>query len=258
MALTGSKKIMTERLGRLQEKSVVITAAGQGIGRASVIACVAEGASVIATDINPDSLDSLGKETGCRTEVLDVTDRSAIEAFVQKTGAVDVLFNCAGYVHNGTILECDQETWEKSFRINVDSQYYMCQTFLPLMLEAGGASIINMSSVGSSVKGIPNRFVYCATKAAVIGLTKALAADFVRQGIRCNAICPGTVETPSLEERLRALGNYEEAREAFVARQAQARIGTAEEIAALVVYLASDESGYTTGAIHIIDGGWIC
>ena len=248
---------MTTRLNRLEGKTAVITAAGQGIGRASAVACAAEGASVIATDINPDTLQSLGSEIGCRTEVLDVTDQSAIDAFAAKTGAIDVLFNCAGYVHSGTILDCQKDAWDRSFSINVDSQYYMCRAFLPLMLESGGGSIINMSSVASSVKGVPNRFAYCATKAAVVGLTKAIAADFVAKGIRCNAICPGTVESPSLEERLKAMGNYEQARAEFVARQPQGRIGSPEEIAALVVYLASDESGYTTGTTHVIDGGWI-
>jgi len=248
---------MNTRLERLEGKTVVITAAGQGIGRASALACVAEGASVIATDINQETLDSLAKESGCQTQILDVTDQAAIDSFAASTGAIDVLFNCAGFVHSGTILDCPKDAWDRSFSINVDSQYFMCRAFLPLMLEAGGGSIINMSSVASSVKGVPNRFVYCATKAAVVGLTKAIAADFVGQGIRCNAICPGTVESPSLEERLKAMGNYEEARAAFVARQPQGRIGSPDEIAALVVYLASEESGYTTGTTHVIDGGWI-
>ncbi len=243
--------------GRLSGKTMVITAAGQGIGRASAIACAAAGATVVATDINEATLQSLRSENDrLQTRRLDVTDRVAIQEFAQELGPIDVLFNCAGYVHQGTILDCSPADWERSFAINVTSMYDMIRAFLPRMLQAGGGSIINMSSVASSILAPPNRFVYCATKAAVIGMTKSVAADYVSQGIRCNAICPGTVQSPSLEERLRAAGDYEAARAAFVARQPQGRLGQPEEIAALVLYLASDESAYTTGTTHVIDGGW--
>lgn len=238
--------------GRLVGKRAVVTAAGQGIGRATAELFVAEGAEVIATDRDGEKLAGLA---GCRTEVLDVTNGEAIRDFATRTGGIDVLFNCAGWVHHGTVLDCDEAAFDASFDINVRSMYRMIRAFLPAMLERGGGSIVNMSSVASSVKGVPDRFAYGTTKAAVIGLTKSVARDFVDRGIRCNAVCPGTVDTPSLHERMRALGNYEEAYRAFVARQPMGRLGRPEEIAWLVLYLASDESAYTTGAIHIIDGG---
>ncbi len=243
---------MTERL---KGKRALVTAAGQGIGRASAIAMAREGAQVLATDINAAALDSL-KEYGIETRLLNVRDPSEIAATVSAAGRVDILFNCAGFVANGTILDCDEEQWAFSVDLNMTAMYRMCRAFLPGMLAQGGGSIINMASVASSVIAAPNRFVYGATKAGVIGLTKSIAADFVAKGIRCNAICPGTVESPSLEERLRATGDYDAARAAFVARQPIGRIGQPEEIAALVVYLASDESSYTTGVAHVIDGGW--
>jgi 2-keto-3-deoxy-L-fuconate dehydrogenase len=238
--------------GRLAGKKAVVTAAGQGIGRASAVLFAREGADVLATDVDAAKLAGLG---GCRTARLDVTDAAAIAALAAAEGAVDVLFNCAGYVHHGTILDCDEADWDRSMDLNVRSMYRTIKAFLPAMLTRGCASIVNMASVASSVKGVPNRFVYGASKAAVIGLTKSVAADFVTRGIRCNAICPGTVETPSLDERIRAQGDYDRALAAFVARQPMGRLGTAEEIAALALYLASDESSYTTGAIHLADGG---
>ncbi|WP_366132664.1 SDR family oxidoreductase [uncultured Ferrovibrio sp.] len=246
---------------RLSGKTAVITAAAQGIGRASAIAFAHEGAKVIATDVNEAKLKELGSLPNIVTRQLDVTDPAAIASFAAEVGAVDVLFNCAGFVHHGTILDCTEEEWEFAFDLNVRSMFRLSKALLPAMLQSGrGGSIINMSSAASSVKGAPNRFVYGATKAAVIGLTKAIAIDFIRQGIRCNAICPGTIQTPSLDDRIAAqaaaVGSVEQARGAFVARQPLGRLGTPEEIAALAVYLASDESAFTTGAIHIIDGGW--
>ena len=243
--------------GRLKNKKTLITAAGQGIGRATVLAFAREGAQILATDIDQDSLDSLKKECPeIETRVLDVNNLEAIHQLAKETGTIDVLFNCAGYVHHGTVLDCEESDWDFSFDLNVRSMYRMTKAFLPAMLESGGGSIVNMSSVASSVKGLPNRFVYGASKAAVVGLTKSVAADFIKQGIRCNAICPGTVESPSLQERIKAQGgNYEEVLSAFVARQPIGRIGTPEEIAALAVYLASDESSYTTGVAWSIDGG---
>ena len=245
--------------GRLAGKSALVTAAAQGIGRASALAFAAEGARVIATDISLEKLGALGKNGGAAltTRRLDVTDAAAIEGLAKELGAIDVLFNCAGFVHHGTVLDCTEKDWDFSMTLNVKSMYLTIRAFLPAMLKSGkGASIINMSSGASSVRGIPNRFVYGASKAAVIGLTKAVAADFIKQGIRCNAICPGTIETPSLGERIAALGNVEEARRAFIARQPMGRLGTPEEIAALATFLASDESAFTTGAIHIADGGF--
>ena len=243
--------------GRLKNKKTLITAAGQGIGRATVLAFAREGAEILATDIDQDSLDSLKKECPeIETRVLDVNNLEAIHQLAKETGTIDVLFNCAGYVHHGTVLDCEESDWDFSFDLNVRSMYRMIKAFLPAMLESGGGSIVNMSSVASSVKGLPNRFVYGASKAAVVGLTKSVAADFIKQGIRCNAICPGTVESPSLQERIKAQGgNYEQVLSAFVARQPIGRIGTPEEIAALAVYLASDESSYTTGVAWSIDGG---
>ena len=243
--------------GRLKNKKTLITAAGQGIGRSTVLAFVCEGAQVLATDIDPDSLAILKEECPqIKTRLLDVTKPEAIQQLAEETGAIDVLFNCAGFVHHGTLLDCEESDWDFSFDLNVRSMYRMIRAFLPAMLESGGGSIVNMSSVASSVKGLPNRFVYGASKAAVVGLTKSVAMDFIKQGIRCNAICPGTVESPSLQERIKAQGrNYEDVMAAFVARQPIGRIGTPEEIAALAVYLASDESAYTTGVAWSIDGG---
>lgn len=239
---------------RLQGKTALITAAGQGIGRATAELFAREGARVISTDINAAAL---AEVQGCETRVLDVTKPDAIRALAAELGAIDVLFNCAGVVHTNTILDCDEQQWRFAHALNVDAQYYAIRAFLPAMLENGGGSIINMSSVASSIKGVQGRFDYGVTKAAVIGMTKAVSADFVGQGIRCNAICPGTIETPSLNQRLADTGDYDAARKAFTARQPMGRLGKAEEIAALALYLASDESAFTTGQIHIIDGGWI-
>jgi 2-keto-3-deoxy-L-fuconate dehydrogenase len=242
---------------RLQGKKALLTAAGQGIGAATARAYASEGAQVYATDLNEPKLQKLAAEfSNIQTKKLDVRDTEAVNALAAELGAIDVLFNCAGFVHQGTILDCKEEEWDFSFDLNVKSMYRTCRAFLPAMLAAKKGSIINMSSGASSIKGAPNRFVYGTTKAAVIGLTKALAADVIRQGVRVNAICPGTVESPSLEQRIAALGDVEKARKEFIARQPMGRLGKPEEIAALAVYLASDESGFTTGQIHIIDGGW--
>ncbi len=243
--------------GRLAGKTALITAAGQGIGRASVEAYAREGAKVIAGDINPDTLAELDALDGVTALQLDVLDGAAIAEAVATIGPLDILFNCAGFVHNGSILDCSEEDWDFAFSINAKPMYRLCKQVLPTMIERGGGSIINMSSVASSVKGVPNRFVYSASKAAVLGLTKAIAADFIHDGIRCNAICPGTVDTPSLHERLRDLGDYQQALKDFIARQPMGRVGRSEEIAALAVYLGSDESAFTTGQAHIIDGGWV-
>ena len=240
---------------RLVGKRAVITAAGQGIGRASAELFAHEGADVIATDVNEAALAGLA---GCTTRRLDVTDPAAIAEFAAATGPVDVLFNCAGYVHHGTILDCEDGDWTFSMDLNVRSMYRLIRALLPAMLAQGRGTIVNMSSVASSVKGVPNRFVYGTSKAAVIGLTKAVARDFVGRGIRCSAVCPGTGETPSLDDRMRAQGDYEAARKAFVARQPMGRLGSALEIANLALFLSSDESAYTTGAIHVIDGGMTC
>ena len=243
--------------GRLAGKIALATAAGQGIGRATTIAFADEGATVWATDINDQLLAALSHERpNIRTRWLDVRDEQDIANCAAEVGALDVLFNCAGYVHHGNILDCSGQDWDFSFDLNVKSMYRTCRAFLPAMLKAGKGSIINMSSAASSLRAAPNRFVYGSTKAAVIGLTKAIAVDFIRSGVRCNAICPGTVQSPSLEERIAAQGNVEKARSEFVARQPMGRIGRPEEIAALAVYLASDESSYTTGQAHIIDGGF--
>lgn len=244
---------------RLKGKKALVTAAAQGIGRASALAFAAEGAEVIATDINAAKLEELKAAAKGRlaTRRLDVTDAAAVAALAQELGAVDVLFNCAGFVHHGTVLDCTEKDWDFTMTLNVRSMYLMIRAFLPAMLKSGkGASIINMSSGASSLKGAPNRFVYGTSKAAVIGLTKSVAVDFIKQGIRCNAICPGTIATPSLDDRIAAQGGTQAVRDAFVARQPMGRLGTAEEIAALAVYLAGDESSFTTGAVHIIDGGW--
>lgn len=244
--------------GRLQGKHCLITAAGAGIGRESALACAREGARVMATDIDAGALDSLARESDhIATHVLDVTDPAAVTALVSAHADFDVLFNCAGYVHQGSILDCDEQAWQRSFSINVDAMYRLCRAVLPSMIARRQGSIINMSSVASSIKGVPNRFAYGATKAAVIGLTKAIAADHVTQGIRCNAICPGTVKTPSLAGRIAALeGDLEANWNSFTARQPMGRLGDPAEIAQLMVYLASDESAFTTGQTHIIDGGW--
>lgn len=240
-------------MGRLAGKTALVTAAGQGIGRASAEAFLREGARVIATDIRAEPLAAF---EGAETLVLDVTDGEAVKAVAAAHPEIDVLFNCAGFVHPGTILDCDEDAWAFSNTLNVTAQYRMIRAVLPNMLARGGGSIINMSSVASSVKGVPNRFAYSTTKAAVIGLTKSVATDFVTKGIRCNAICPGTVETPSLLQRLHDTGDFDKAYAEFTARQPMGRFGGAGELAALAVYLASDESAFTTGAIHVIDGGW--
>jgi len=237
----------------LEGKTVLITAAAQGIGRASAERFISMGARVIATDINEKALSEI---EGAEKHVLNVLDSAAVKAFAEEIGAIDVLFNCAGFVHAGTILECDEKDWDFSFNLNAKAMYTTCRTFLPGMLAKGKGSIVNMASVASSVKGVPNRFAYSASKAAVIGLTKSIASDFVGKGIRCNAVCPGTVDSPSLHERLRATGDYEKAMKDFIARQPMGRIATADEVAALVTYLAGDEAGFTTGQIHVIDGGW--
>ena len=247
--------------GRLAGKRALVTAAGQGIGRATALAFAAEGASVLATDIAEDKLASLS-DALIATRRLDVTDDEAIAALAIEVGPLDVLFNCAGFVHHGTILDADPIDWDASFALNVRSMFMVIRAFLPKMLERGtGASIINMASTVSSVKGAPDRCVYGSTKAAVIGLTKSVAVDFIAHGIRCNAICPGTIATPSLEDRIaaqgvRLVGGSEAARRTFVERQPLGRLGTPEEVAAFAVYLASDESAFTTGAIHVIDGGF--
>ena len=246
---------------RLKGKTALVTAAGQGIGRATVEAFLREGAQVIATDINEAQLAELAALERCRASRLDVTDAAAIDALAASIGPIDVLFNCAGYVAGGSILECDEQAWDFSFDLNARSMYRTMRAFLPGMLARGGGSIVNMSSVASSVKGAPNRFIYGASKAAVIGMTKSVAADFVTRGIRCNAICPGTIESPSLKQRIEAQARethqtLEAVQAAFVARQPMGRVGRAEEIAALAVYLASDESAFTTGMAHVIDGGW--
>ena len=241
----------------LTGKKILLTAAAQGIGRASALAFAAAGAQVLATDINAAGLKTLASEDAAiRTSVLDVRDSGAIQRFSEETGRIDVLFNCAGYVQHGSILECSEEDWDFSIDLNVTSMYRMCRAFLPGMLGHGSGKIINMSSVASSIKGVPNRFVYAASKAAIIGLTKAIAADFVSQGICCNAICPGTVDTPSLEERIASQGDVATVRAAFISRQPMGRLGQPQEIAALAVYLASDAASFITGQAIAIDGGW--
>ncbi len=240
--------------GRLAGKVCLVTAAAQGIGRATAERFAAEGARVVATDINEGALASLA---GAETRRLDVTDPAAIVALVSELGPLDVVFNCAGYVHQGTVLDCSDDDWRFAWDLNVTAMFHVCKAALPGMLARAAGSIINMSSVASSLKGVPNRFAYGTTKAAVIGLTRSIAADFVGAGVRCNAICPGTVATPSLAERMAALpGDPEAVRRGFVARQPMGRLGEPREIADLAVYLASDESSFTTGQIHVIDGGW--
>ncbi|MDF1600837.1 SDR family oxidoreductase [Mesorhizobium sp. YIM 152430] len=238
----------------LTGRTALVTAAAQGIGHASAIALARAGATVVATDINSEGLTAFQGVRGITARPLDVLDPTAISSLVGELGRIDILFNCAGIVHAGTVLDCTDDEFDFAFALNVKAQIRMIKAVLPGMLERRDGCIINMASVASSVKGVPNRCLYSASKAAVIGLTKSVAADYVAQGIRCNAICPGTVDSPSLHERLRAQGDYEAARSAFIARQPIGRIGTAEEIADLVVYLSA--ASYTTGAIHLIDGGW--
>ena len=242
--------------GRLEGKRAFVTGAAQGIGRATALAMAAEGARVLATDLNGEKVAELAAQSSAiEGAALDVTDGAAVAAFAERSGALDVLVNVAGFVHHGSILECEESDWDFSFDLNVKSMYRIIRAFLPAMLEAGGGSIVNIASVAGSIRGLPKRFVYGASKAAVIGLTKAVAADFITQGLRCNAICPGTVQSPSLDERIGAFDDPVEARKAFIARQPMGRLGTAEEIAALAVHLASDEAAFTTGTTMIVDGG---
>lgn len=241
---------------RLKDNICVVTAAGQGIGAATARAFAREGATVWATDVDTGKLDALAGVAGIRTHKLDVLDKAAIGALAAQTGPIDVLFNCAGFVHHGTILDATDEQWRFAFDLNVRSMFWTIQAFLPGMVGKGGGSIVNMSSAASSVKGAALRFVYGTTKAAVVGLTKSVAVDFVGKGIRCNAICPGTVQTPSLDERIGALGGGADAKQFFLQRQPTGRFGSADEIAALAVYLASDEAGFTTGTVNVVDGGW--
>lgn len=239
---------------RLTGKRAIVTAAGQGIGRASALAMAKEGASVLATDINAEALTGLQAD-GIETAILDVRSKPDVDALIPAFKA-DILFNCAGFVHSGTLLDATEDEWDFAFDLNVKSMYRTINAVLPGMLERGQGSIINMSSACSSIIGAPNRFIYGTSKAAVLGITKSVAIDYITKGIRCNAICPGTVDSPSLHDRLHATGDYDTAMKAFIARQPMGRIAKAEEIAALVVYLASDESAFTTGQPHIIDGGW--
>ncbi len=240
---------------RLKGKTALVSAAGAGIGQAVARAFAAQGAQVIATDIDAAGLEVLARE-GLKTRVLDVTDAPEVARISADLGALDILFNCAGYVHHGTILDCDAADFDFSVALNMRGMYLMCRAFLPAMLAGGGGAIVNMASAVSSIIAAPNRFIYGATKAGVIGMTKSIAADFVTQGIRCNAICPATVESPSLQARMRAMGDYETSRTAFIARQPMGRIGQPEEIAAMAVYLASDDSSFVTGQAMVIDGGW--
>jgi len=243
--------------GRLAGKTAFLTAAAAGIGRATALAYAREGAKVIATDVDVAGLDALKKEQPqIETARLDVLDSAQCEEIGKRWSQIDILLNIAGYVHHGTIVECSPEDWARSFDLNINSMYRTIRSVLPRMIERGAGSIINISSIASSIKGIPHRCVYATTKAAVIGLTKSIAVDFVARGIRCNAICPGTVDSPSLAGRMAALGDLEAARKAFIARQPMQRLGKPEEVAALAVYLGSDESAFTTGGTHIIDGGW--
>jgi 2-keto-3-deoxy-L-fuconate dehydrogenase len=240
---------------RLNGKSALVTAAGQGIGKASVLAMAREGAKVLATDRDPNLLKAYEGVANVETAVLDVLDKDAISKIVQGMAKIDVLFNCAGVVHNGSILQASDADWDFAFNLNARAQFWMCQVVIPKMLENGGGSIINMASVCGSLKGLPNRFIYGASKAAVVGLTKAIAADFVAKGIRCNAIAPGTVDTPSLQERINSYADPVQARKDFVARQPMGRLAQAEEIAPIILYLASDESVFATGQLFSVDGG---
>jgi len=239
---------------RLAGKTVLATASGAGIGLSTVLRMRDEGARVIATDINTDQI--LGID-GLDVRQLDVTDSGAISNIIESIGQIDILFNCAGFVHSGSILEASEDELDFAFNLNVKAMFHTIRAALPGMLAAGSGSIVNMASVASSIKGVPNRFAYTATKAAVIGLTKSVAADYVTRGIRCNAICPGTVDSPSLHARLKATGDFEKAMKEFAERQPMGRVGAPEEIAALAVYLASDEAKFTTGTTHVIDGGWV-
>ena len=241
---------------RLANKNIIVTAAGQGIGRATAIAFYNEGANVTATDLNEKTLKELNKEfPKINTHTLDSTDIGAIKTFAKSINKVDVLFNAVGFVHHGTILDCEEKDWDFSFNVNIKSMYFMCKAILPKMLDQNKGSIINIASIASSIKGLPNRFVYGASKAAIIGLTKSIAADFVKQNIRCNAIAPGTVFTPSWEDRVKQSKDPVQAKKDFIARQPMGRLGTAEEIALMAIYLASDESAFTTGNTFSVDGG---
>ncbi len=240
-------------MDRLKGKTALLTAAAQGIGRSTAEQFISEGANVIATDINSKALATL---EGCQSRTLDVKNIKMIQDLAAEFKNIDILFNCAGFVADGSILDCEESEWDFSFELNVKAMYRTIKTFLPRIINSGGGSIINVSSIASSITAVPNRFVYAATKAAIVGMTKSIALDYVDKGIRCNAICPGTVDTPSLKNRLNAFDDPDEARKAFEARQPMNRIGSAEEIAGLAVHLASDESSYTTGAIIPVDGGW--
>jgi 3-hydroxybutyrate dehydrogenase len=242
--------------GRLEGKKIIVTAAGQGIGKATAIAFHNEGANVIATDLNDKTLADLNKEyPNIKVNTLDSTDNSAILEFVKTLDKVDVLFNAVGFVHHGTILECEEKDWDFSFDVNIKAMYFMCKAIIPLMVKQNGGSIINISSIASSLKGLPNRFVYGASKAAIIGLTKSIASDFVKQNIRCNSIAPGTVFSPSWQDRVNQSPDPVQAKKDFIARQPMGRLGTAEEIAAMAIYLAGDESTFTTGNTFSVDGG---
>jgi 3-hydroxybutyrate dehydrogenase len=241
---------------RLEDKNIVVTAAGQGIGRATAIAFNNEGANVHATDINDQTLETLNKEyPNIKVKNLDSTNKKAVEEFSSSLDQVDVLFNAVGFVHHGTILECDEKNWDFSFNVNIKSMYFMTKSILPKMIKQNKGSIINISSIASSLRGLPNRFVYGTTKAAIIGFTKSIASDFIKNNIRCNAIAPGTVHTPSWEGRVQSANDPVQAKKDFIARQPMGRLGTPEEIASLAIYLASDESEFVTGVTHAIDGG---
>ena len=242
--------------GRLEGKKIIVTAAGQGIGKATAIAFHNEGASVTATDLNDKTLADLNKEyPNIKVKTLDSTDNNAILEFVKTLDKVDVLFNAVGFVHHGTILDCEEKDWDFSFDVNIKAMYFMCKAIIPLMVKQNGGSIINISSIASSLKGLPNRFVYGASKAAIIGLTKSIASDFVKQNIRCNSIAPGTVFSPSWQDRVNQSPDPVQAKKDFIARQPMGRLGTAEEIAAMAIYLAGDESTFTTGNTFSVDGG---
>jgi 2-keto-3-deoxy-L-fuconate dehydrogenase len=247
-------------VGRLQGKVAFCTAAGAGIGRATAITFAKEGAHVVATDVDESKLKGLGEQGVAERLKLDVRDTAGVEAMAKRFSPVDILFNVAGYVHHGTVLECTDADWDFAFDLNVRSMHRTIKAFLPGMLQKGKGSIVNIASTAGSIRGVPNRYVYGATKAAVIGLTKAVAIDFIRKGIRCNAICPGTIQSPSLEERIaelgKTVGGADKARQMFIDRQPMRRLGTAEEVAALAVYLASDESAFTTGTTMLVDGGF--
>ena len=242
--------------GRLEGKKIIVTAAGQGIGKATAIAFHNEGADVIATDLNDKTLANLNKEyPNIKVKTLDSTDNNAILEFVKTLDKVDVLFNAVGFVHHGTILDCEEKDWDFSFDVNIKAMYFMCKAIIPLMVKQNGGSIINISSIASSLKGLPNRFVYGASKAAIIGLTKSIASDFVKQNIRCNSIAPGTVFSPSWQDRVNQSPDPVQAKKDFIARQPMGRLGTAEEIASMAIYLAGDESTFTTGNTFSVDGG---